>query len=81
MIKFDKERQKESFIRNLKYLMYQKNYTIDSLAEKAHLSRSTIYYILAKKTTPTIKTIVNLSLALGVKVDSLIYYKWMYERI
>lgn len=79
MIKFDKERWKESFARNLRYLMYQKGYTIDSLAEEAHLSKSTIYYILGRDRLPTIKTIVNLSLALGVKVDNLIYYKWMYE--
>ena len=78
-IKFDKERWKESFVRNLKYLMFGKNYTIDSLANDAHIGRATLYLILAKKSMPSIKTIINLAVTLKVRVDDLIYYKWMYE--
>lgn len=79
MIEYDEKRWKDSFIRNLKYLMFQKNYTAESLAKRAHIGKSTLYYILSGRNIPSIKTIVNLSIALDVRVDDLIYYRWMYE--
>lgn len=79
MIEYDEQRWKDSFIRNLKYLMFQKNYSVESLAERAHVGKSTLYYILSGRNIPSIKTIVNLSIALDVRVDDLIYYRWMYE--
>ena len=57
---------------NLRDLMIERNYTQRSLAKEAELSESAITRFLQKKSMPTLRAVINLSLSLSCDVDDLI---------
>lgn len=60
------------FSDNLRDLMIERNYTQRSLAKEAELSESAITRFLQKKSMPTLRAVINLSLSLSCDVDDLI---------
>lgn len=71
---YDTEMQiRETFSKNVKKYMLYKRISQRELARRAGISETTLSRILNCLLTPGIKSIVNLSLALDVKVDKLLY--------
>lgn len=71
---YDTEMQiRETFSKNVKKYMFYKRISQRELARRAGISETTLSRILNCLLTPGIKSIVNLSLALDVKVDKLLY--------
>lgn len=66
-------RFQEIFSKNVKKYMRYERLNQRELARKAGISETTLSRILNCFITPGIKSIVNLSLALNVKVDRLLY--------
>ena len=66
-------RFQEIFSENVKKYMRYERFNQRELARKAGISETTLSRILNCLITPGIKSIVNLSLALNVKVDRLLY--------
>ncbi len=64
---------RETFSENVKKYMRYKRISQRELARKAGISETTLSRILNCLITPGIKSIVNLSLALDVTVDKLLY--------
>lgn len=70
----DSEMQiREIFSENVKKYMQYERLNQRELARKAGISETTLSRILNCLIAPGIKSIVNLSLALNVKVDRLLY--------
>lgn len=71
---YDTEMQiRETFSENVKKYMRYERISQRELARKAGISETTLSRILNCLLTPGIKSVVNLSLALNVKVDRLLY--------
>lgn len=66
-------RFQETFSENVKKYMRYERLNQRELARKAGISETTLSRILNCLIAPGIKSIVNLSLALNVKVDRLLY--------
>lgn len=67
------------FVRNLREIMNERGLTEKELARMCHLSKSTINRIIRGYSTPTVKTVVNLSNGLGIPMDRLLFYKGMFR--
>ena len=60
------------FADNLRVSIEESGYSIAEIAKEAKLEKTTIYRYLKKERMPTIKAVVNLSLALLCNVNDLI---------
>lgn len=60
------------FSGNLRELMQEFGYNQQALADAAKLDKSIVSRYLAGKTMPTVKGLVNLSIALNCTVDELV---------
>lgn len=67
------------FVRNLREIMNERGLTEKELARMCYLSKSTINRIIRGYSTPTVKTVVNLSNGLGIPMDRLLFYKGMFR--
>lgn len=65
---------RETFSKNVKKYMQYERLNQRELARRAGISETTLSRILNCLITPGIKSIVNISLALNVKVDKLLQY-------
>lgn len=60
------------FGENLQYLLEEANMSQSELAEESRLSTSTISCYIRGERMPTLKSIVNIAIALGCEYDELI---------
>ena len=60
------------FSDNLRDLMIEREYNQDDLARESELTTATISRLLNKKTMPSVRALVNLSLALCCRITDLI---------
>lgn len=65
---------RELFSRNVKRYMQRDGIGQKELASRSHLSQSAISKLLNGLATPTVRSAVNIALALDVEVDKLIYF-------
>lgn len=61
----------DEFGENLKYIMDSQNITQRELADRAHLSKSTINDYIHKRKMPGVKAIINMSQALNCDIEDL----------
>lgn len=66
-------RIRKTFSKNVQKYMQYKRLNQRELSRKAGINDTTLSRILNCITTPSVKSIVNISLALDVKVDRLLY--------
>ena len=60
------------FADNLRDIIKESGYSIAELAEESKLDKSTICRYLRKERMPTLKAVINLSMALLCNIDDLI---------
>lgn len=70
----DEMRIRELFSQNVKKYMHYKSLNQRELSKRAGISETTLSRILNCLVTPTVKSVVNISLALRIKVDTLLQY-------
>lgn len=68
----DEMRLRDNFSRNMQKYMDMQGFDQRELADRAHLSQGTISKIVNGYMSPSVKTAVNISLALNVSVDKLL---------
>lgn len=69
---YSKEDYMDIFADNLADLMEKRGFDDISLAKEAHMKSTTILGYKNRRTLPTIKSIVNLTHALGCSIEELI---------
>lgn len=65
---------RELFSRNVKRYMQRDGIGQKELASRSHLSQSAISKLLNSLATPSIRSAVNIALALDIEVDKIIFY-------
>ena len=62
----------ELFIKNLKHYMDDNNITIESLAEKTGLHKTTIFYYIKGTHTPSYEQLIKICRYIGCSIDEIL---------
>lgn len=79
MHKYNRPLWKAWFVRNLREIMNERELSQTDLCRLCHLSKSSVSKLIRGYSTPTVKTVVNLSNGLGIPMDKLLFYKGMFR--